>query len=423
VSDPLDNSERAELERLRAAVTVPRQPRRVLWRNVLAVSLITLGVLVAPLAVTAVWLDSEVTDTDRYVATVAPLAHDPALQRAVTDRITTAVFERVDIAGLTNQTADALGRQGVPDAVSTGLHALAGPIANGVRGWAHDQVETLVHSEDFARIWTDANRAAHAQLVAAFTGNQAGAVTIAGDAVRVKLAPFVDAVKRRLVERGFGLAAKIPEVDTELVIFSSPDVGRAQRYFRLLHALGTWLPVVGLALIAGGVWAASARRRAVLGAAVGVAVAMVLLGLVLTAARARYLDTVPNASLPSDAAAVVFDTLVVYLRTGLRAVLATAVVVAVVAYLAGPGPAAVAIRRTVHSGASRIGPRTGRFGVWTGRYRRGLEAAIVAAAAAALVFWNYPTAGVVIGLAVAALVLVVLIELVSTGPARGRPAA
>lgn len=422
MSEPLDDSERAELDRLRAEVTVLHRPRKPLWRNVLAVALIGLGVLLAPLAVTAVWLDSEVTDTDRYVATVAPLARDPAVQRAVTDRITTAVFDRVDIAGLTGQAADALGRQGVPEAVRSGLHALAGPIANGVRSWTHDQIANLVHSEDFARVWTEANRAAHTQLVAAFTGNPAGAVTIVGDTVSVKLAPFVDAVKKRLVDRGFGLAAKIPAVDTELTIFSSPDVGRAQRWFRLLHALGTWLPVVGLALIAGGVWAAPVRRRAVLGAAVGVAVAMVLLGVVLAAARSRYLDTVPSATLPSDAAAVVFDTLVVYLRTGLRAVLAAAVVVAVAAYLAGPGPAAVAVRRTVHSGASRLGPRTGRFGVWVGRYRRGLEAAVVVAAAAVLVFWSYPTAALVTGLALAALVLVVLIELVSSAPPRERAA-
>src|SRR5437867_12904818 len=83
--------ERAELERLRAEVAELRQGRpsrpRHIWRWSLAILLIVLGSLLAPLAVTAVWVNSQVSDTDRYVATLAPLPRDPALQRAVTDRV------------------------------------------------------------------------------------------------------------------------------------------------------------------------------------------------------------------------------------------------------------------------------------------------------------------------------------------------
>src|SRR5262245_31157560 len=129
--------EREELERLRTEVAAlrerqvePARPPRRFWRWTLATVLIVLGSALSPLAVTAVWLKSEVSDTDRYVATVAPLAHDPALQSAVTDRITTEIFNRIDVTGLANQAADALSRQGVPPQVSTALHGLAQPIAN-----------------------------------------------------------------------------------------------------------------------------------------------------------------------------------------------------------------------------------------------------------------------------------------------------
>src|SRR6185295_6681933 len=102
--------------------------------------LIGLGSVLSPLAVTAVWLKAQMTDTERYVATVAPLARDPALQRAVTDRVTAEVFDRIDVEGLANQAADALEERGVPNTVDNALHALARPIANGVQGWVHDQV-------------------------------------------------------------------------------------------------------------------------------------------------------------------------------------------------------------------------------------------------------------------------------------------
>jgi hypothetical protein len=52
------------------------------WRTILAVLLIVLGCVLAPLAGLAVWARNQVTNTDRYVRTVAPLAADPAIQAA-----------------------------------------------------------------------------------------------------------------------------------------------------------------------------------------------------------------------------------------------------------------------------------------------------------------------------------------------------
>jgi hypothetical protein len=392
--------ERAELERLRAEVTAlrqrpPRRPRHF-WRWSLATVLLVLGSVLAPLAVTAVWVNSQVSDTDRYVATVAPLARDPALQRAVTDRITTEVFNRIDIVGLTNQAADALARQGVPDQVGTALHGLATPIANGVQNWVHDQVGKLVASDEFAQAWTEANRAAHAQLVAALTGDQSGAVVIQGETVSVKLATFIDAVKQRLIANGFTLAERIPEVNPEFVIFRSADVVKAQR-----------------------------KRRALIGAAIGVALSMVLLGATLAILRPMYLGAIPESVLPTDAAAVVFDQVVRYLRTALRAVLAVALIVLAAAYFSGPAPAAVASRRAVargiaavRGGAGRLGLRTGPVGVWVGRHKPALRLVTVALAVVVFVMWNYPTAAVAAVIALAALVVLALIELVggSTEP-------
>src|SRR5437016_6864097 len=56
----------------------------------------------------SVWTEQEVSDTDTFVATVGPLAADPAVQEALTNRITTTVFEYVDVQALANQAIDAL---------------------------------------------------------------------------------------------------------------------------------------------------------------------------------------------------------------------------------------------------------------------------------------------------------------------------
>ncbi|HEU4425036.1 MAG TPA: hypothetical protein VFR67_21110 [Pilimelia sp.] len=424
-SGELGPDERTELERLRTEVAALRQrparPPRRIGRSFAATLLIVLGCLLMPLAVTAFWLRSEVTDTDRYVATVAPLARDPAVQRAITDRVTTEIFSRIDIAGLTSQAADALAERGVPEGVATTIRGMARPIANGIQNWVHDQVARFVASDEFARAWEEANRTAHTQMVAMLTGENTGALVIEGDSVSVQLATVINAVKERLVANGFTLAERIPEVDAEFVIFQSADIGRAQRAFGLLDALGTWLPVLALALIAAGVFVASGKRRALIAAGLGVMLAMLLLGVGVAVARALYLNALPGDAVPSDAAAVVFDQIVTFLRTTLRTVLVVGLIVLAAAYLSGPAPAAVRTREMlrrgfagVRGGAGRLGLRTGPVGDWVGRHRRGLRLATVAIAAAVLVFWDYATVAVVIWIVVATLVVLALLEIVAT---------
>ncbi len=45
--------------------------------------MITLACVLAPLGVVSVWASAELSNTDAYIETVAPLAHDPAVQKAI----------------------------------------------------------------------------------------------------------------------------------------------------------------------------------------------------------------------------------------------------------------------------------------------------------------------------------------------------
>src|SRR4029450_12314035 len=81
------------------------------------------------------------------------------------------------------------------------------------------------------------------------------------------------------------------------------------------------------------------------GAALGVAVSMVVLALALTVFRSIYLDAVPAAVLPHDAAAVLSHPIVRFLRLGLRTVLVLGLVVAAGAFLSGQSVTAVRTRQ------------------------------------------------------------------------------
>ena len=99
-------------------------------------------------------------------------------------------------------------------------------------------------------------------MVKALTGKGGGTVTVEGDTVSVNLAPFIETVKQRLVDSGFGLAARIPEVNASFVLFQSADITRARCAFNLLSTLGIWLPIIAIVLLGAGVWVAKDHRRA-----------------------------------------------------------------------------------------------------------------------------------------------------------------
>jgi hypothetical protein len=428
----LSVEERAELERLRAEVVAlraqakaggeePGRPAaargRQRWRTIVATLLIVVACVLAPLSVAAIWTRNQVTNTDRYVATVSPLASDPAIQAAVTDQITTQVFNYIDVQGLTNQAVDALAERGLTPALADQLRALAVPIANGVQSFTRSQVARVVESDAFADAWIQANRVAHAELVAALTGEGGGSLTVENDTVSVNLAAFIETVKQRLVESGFSVAARIPEVNASFVLFQSEDITRARSGFNLLNTLGVWLPVIAIVLLVLGVYVAKDHRRALVGAAVGVAVSMVVLALGLAVFRSVYLDAVPASVLPHDAAAVLYDTIVRFLRLGLRTILVLALVVAAAAFLTGESVTAVRTRQGlsnaigwVAGGAERAGFSTGPVGRWMYANKRALRITAVAAAALALVFWGRPTGKVVLGLTLALLFALAVIE-------------
>lgn len=430
---PLSDDERRELERLRAEVVTLRatappssaEPRRRhRLRAVAGVLVITLGCLLAPLSVLSVWLDSQVTDTDAYIDTVAPLIDDPAVQDALANAVTTEVFRQLDVQDTTAEALQALvDRTELPPLIEERLVGLSVPITNGVEGFVTEQVDSLVASDDFQTAWVEANRVAHQELVATLTGTQDGAIQVQEGTVSVNIAPFVEVVKQRLVDRGFEVAERIPDVQASFVVLQSADLSRAQSLFAVLDTLGTVFPFLVLAVLAAGILIANDRRRALVGAGLGVAASMVLLGVALALLRAGYLSAVPTDLLPRDAASVVFDTLVRYLRTALRGVLLLGLLVAAAAYLAGPSRTAVATRAALRRGTAAVrgfgGGSAGLAGARVGHVvraaRRPLQVLAVTLAGLTLVFWDRPSPAVLVGVVLVLLAVLAVIEVLAAG--------
>lgn len=389
--------------------------------------LIVLACVLAPLCVVTVWVHDIALDTDRYVSTMAPLATDPAIQAAAVNRITQAVGAQVDGPQIAAEIAGWLQSQGLPARAAAAVGQLGPQLDSAVDG-AVDRVSTrFVTSDAFATVWTRANRVAHGAVVDALTGNGRGAVGVDGGTVTLDVGAAVDQVKDQLVRAGVKPAAKIPEVDRQLVLFQSDQLGKARAGARLLDAVGNWMPVPALAVAAAGILLARRRRRALARTALGAAAGCLVVSIALVLARHYYLDHLPAQVQSPAAAAAVFDTLLRFLRVALRTVLVLGVVVALGAYLVGPGALPGTLRAGCERGADAVarrlhahGPGTGRVGLFAARYRHRLTLGAVVVVSLAFALWNHPTVLTVLALL---LVLLVVLGLVALLAADGRATA
>ena len=373
----LSQDERAELERLRAETAElhhqteasPRRRRHFSWRTTLSIVLIVLGCVLAPISVLGVWAGNEVSNTDRWVATVEPLIHDPAIQNVLTDKITTQITSRLNLNGYISQASSQLNSRGLTR-ISSLLTTFGPQITSAVTGYIHSIVHTVISSQAAATIWVQVNTVTHQALVKLLSGQGGGPITTSNGQITLNLGPFIAEVKQDLIQHGFGLASNIPAVSPTLALFQAKDLGKAQAAYRLITTLKIVLPILTLLLLAGGVYAAQKRRRALIGAALGLAASMLVLAIGLLIARSIYLSSVPSSVLPADAAAAGFDAFVHFIKEGLRAVLALGLVVAIAAFLSGPSRTAVQTRSGVKSGIEWIRHYGERRGVSTGPVRR-----------------------------------------------------
>ena len=433
----LSPDERAELERLRAekaetaelggpgAKASAESRRRFSWRTPVSIVLIVLGCILGPVAVLGVWAGNEVSDTGRWVATVEPLIHDPAIQNVLTDKITNEITSRLNVTGIVDQAAAQLNDKGLTR-ISSLLNSFGPQIASSTAGFIHSTVHSVITSPAAANIWVQVNTVAHQGLVKVLSGegSSGGAISTSNGQIVLNLGPFIVAVKEDLVNHGFKLASSIPPISPTIALFQANDLGKAQAAYRLIKTLKIVLPILVLAFLAAGVWVARKRRRALIGASLGLAASMLVLAIGLLIARSIYLNSVPPSVLPGDAAAAAFDAMVYFIKVTLRVALAVALVVAIGAFITGPSRAAIQTRSALKSGlgwvrnfGERRGVSTGPVGEWTYAHRRGLRIGAVALFALIFVFWGHPTGLVVILLVVLLLVILGLIELI------GRPTA
>ena len=413
-----DNEElRAEVERLREEnerLASSAAPHRF-WRNGGAGVLVVIGVLVFAMAISALWLNRTIMDEDRWVATVAPLAQDPAIQDYVAVTASNAIFNAVDIQSYVKQALQPLPPQ---------AQILAAPITGAIQTFVRDAATKFTRSPQFPDIWVQMNRLAHKAFIASVTQRQGGLINNQNGVVTVDVSVLVDQIKGALVAKGLTFVNNIPipVSQEQITLINSPVLGQLSFAIQVMNASAYVLPLLAIALLAGGVALAVNRRKAVLWMGIGIIVVTLLpvqaiyLGQFPFSKAALSLGQMPTAASQS-AYNIVFRNLIeankIAAFIGLVFVLGAVVV--------GPSKWATALRTGFQHGLNNVGPDWdfGPVGQWIYDHRSGVRSAGVIAAIVLLLLVPAKTIATVIWLVVAVLIWLLAVALFG----RPRPAA
>ncbi|MEU0383781.1 hypothetical protein [Streptomyces chartreusis] len=291
-------------------------------RNALSAVLLGLACLLVPFATLASWAAHGLTDTGRYVRTMAPLATDPDVRGAVADVL-----------------GDGIMREAGHELDTGPPHGTVGP-------FVRDAVRSFTRTEAFRTGWDAANLALHDAVLRALRDDAPRA-----SAVTVDLAPVVTRVKRRLTDDHVPFAHRIPVPHTRVPVLPADDVDRLRRGYHVLNTAAFWLPLAAAVCAVAGTALAVCRRRAVTAIGLGTALGGGLLVLAVAIGRRLTLADLPDA-LHRPAAGAVYDALTATLSTVSWLLLAFGLTAALGSWLTGRYAPRLASRRRARASAA-----------------------------------------------------------------------
>jgi hypothetical protein len=408
-------------------------------RRVLAPIVTALAILVFAVTVPGAWSRRTVLNTDRYVEIVGPLAQDPAVQAVLADRTTTRVMDLLDVPSLIDQV--------FPERATF----LAGPIAEAIEGFVHDQVLRVFESDAFARIWTEANRFVHSRVLLVLDGEGGETISTVEGKVLLNLLPLVNLALVQIEGAASGLLGRdvnlppiqantvpqeaisrletafgrdLPDDFGQIPVYDSEELAALQDTVRLFERVVIFAVILVLLLVALALWLSPRTRRTLIQLMAGFAIVLVIERRLAIAATQEVLDRMrPEGRAAGEAFT---DRLLGSLFSYTGWLLAIALVVLVVALITGPYPWAVATRRWAVDLGRGIGgtvtaERAGSPAVaWIGAHRDALMLGVAVLAGLILLFADVSLLGLLVLALVTAAVELVLFR-IGTG-AGGGPA-
>jgi len=364
----------ARIEELEKA----KAPRRFDGRGLTAWVIVIIAALLFPIALTAYWGQRTLTDTERYIATVAPLAQDPTVKLAIGDKVTTVLVTQI---AAKDRVSELL--QDNPK-----LQPLAGPISVAVNNLVGQTVTKVLDSDQFDQLWITINTRLQEGLVKALSGDLTGPVTIQGDQVILDTGDLIEVVKQKLVDQGLSFAANIPVppiADRQVVLLTSPQLAQARFAYAVGQPVAQWLIYGVLLLFVIAVLVSRKRARMTMAVGVAIILGALVVRLLMAYGQSQIELTLSGTSL-AIAQDAFFTILTVFLLNAVRASYAVGLVLLLVGWFLSGTSSALAARKLFGGAVSGAGGRASGTAI----------APVAAWFARTKVFWRFLVVGVAV---------------------------
>lgn len=356
-----------------------------------------LAALVFIFGTTVFYVATTLINTDKFMDVAGPLASQPAVQTAVAEKTTDALFSQIDV--------ETLAAQALPPRVDF----LAPTLASQLQKTTQDKANDIVASEQFQQVWQNSVRSAHETFVKQLKDYQ-GAGTISLDDVYKQLSQRLEGGKLSFLAN----KSLPPKIGNVTVVQSDwlPAAHRIVANINLLRALAIFIL---LGLLVAVIWLSDKRRKAIIqiGAMVSILSALMLISLRII--RNLGADNVQPAYRQAAIEAwKVFIKpfaveLVIFIILGLTAIF--------IAWVSGKSSSAVSFRdrtETLFSGKlhESIFREENVFTLWVGRHKRLLFILVAIFFVASLLFISLTLKSFVL-LLIITIILTLLIESLS----------
>jgi hypothetical protein len=284
-------------------------------RTTIVWTLIALSCVLTVAATLAVGIQQVLLNTDRWVASVGPLAADAGVQTSVANTAAAVTLNALDV-------------QGRVQSLPAPLQRLAAPAGASLSQFVDDQAVNLVHTPQFATAWVELNRGAHTAAVQLLRDEQpAGSpVQVTNGELQLNLFALMPTVMQQLRE---SMNGQLPPDFGYVSIAPASAVVTAQQVVQLLDRTTGWLIVMATGTLLLAVSLSRERLVTLFRLSVGIALGVLLAGLALMAAQTGWMasmaDRPINAALQAEASAVLTSLLQFMFMVFLAAALVAAV--------------------------------------------------------------------------------------------------
>ncbi|MBG0567153.1 hypothetical protein I4J89_37470 [Actinoplanes sp. NEAU-A11] len=326
--------------------------------------LVVLAAFALVTSVVGLWAARTTLDTDRWVATVAPLPQDPKINAAVAEYATTEVFQVLDV--------ETRLREVLPPQAAF----VAGPIAGQLREQVRNTVRNVLGSDRFQVVWVELNQRLHQRILAVLEG-QSTLITAQQDRIQIDLLPLINQVLRELSDQLptlFGKQITLPDLSSgaipenlrtrveeqlgvtlpanfaQFTVYDSGQLWAAQQAVAtakrdLALFVGATIVLLILAYVV-----SPRRRRTTVQLGIWLIIAAVTVTAIVRAVRRQVIAEIPEGTYRDGVDAAV-TTVFSTLRERGTQIIWIGAILALVAYLVGPGRFPVWLRRQVRRGA------------------------------------------------------------------------